>query len=155
MRIYHPEYRVTWQDRFWDLFSGHRPPAREEGIDYTLVNRAAARTTRAFLDGILHVSLLGDEMIRLDSTARLPEEPGARQTAAEALVARLRFGQFHPGDLRVVLPARWFQLDDAPHGTRVLVRLLDHPNPGLRSFLAGNFSEDGTNEWTEYAIGGE
>lgn len=153
MRIYHPDYRVTWQDRFWDLFAGAHAAPLPEGVDLTLVHRTAARTTREFLDAVLNVSLLGDEMVRIDSAWRLPEPPDARRSAAEVLVRRLRFGQLHPGALRVVLPARWFQLDGAPHGTRVLVRLLECPNPGLRCFLAGNLGEDGGPEWTEYATG--
>lgn len=155
VRIYHPDYRVSWQDRFWDLFSGHRPASRPDGVDYTLMNRSAARNIRELLEGVLNVSLLGDEMVRVDTSWRLPEEADARQTAAEDLVRRLRFGQMHPGALRVTIPARWLQFDDAPHGTRILVRLLECPNPGLRTFLAGNLAEDGPDEWTEYAVHGD
>lgn len=155
MRIYHPDHRVSWVDRIWDLFGGHVLRARPAGVDYTLVNRAAARNVRDFLDGTLNMSLIGDEMVRVDSSLRLPDRGEARRAACEAMVTRLRFGQVHPGGVRVQMPARWFQFDDAPHGTRLLVRLLEIPNPGLRSFLAGNMDEFGGEDWQEYAIGGD
>lgn len=155
MRIYHPDYRVTWTDRIWDLFAGRPAPARQPGIDYTLLNRASARTVREFLDATLNMSLLGYEMVRIDSAWQMPEAADAGRTAAVALTSRLRFGQVHPGGLRIPVATRWLQFDPAPHGTRVLVRLIDRPNPGLRSFLAGNLDEDGAGRWTEYAIAGD
>jgi hypothetical protein len=154
MRIYHPDYPLSWGDRVWDLFAGRKAPAPREGIDYTLMNRAAARVVRDFLDQTLNMTLLGDEMVRVDSAWELPESEAARETAASSLVVRLRFGQVHPGGMRMPIAARWYQFDPANHGTRVLIRLLERPNPGLRSFLAGNLEESG-DKWTEYAVGGD
>ena len=153
MRIYHPEYRVTWVDRIWDLFDGHRPAPRRDGVDYSLVHRQSARNVRSFLDETLNLSLLGDEMVRVDSAWRLPES--GQIAALEGMVARMRFGQMHAAGMRVAIPVRWFQFDSAPHGTRLLLRLLELPNPGLRSYMAGNLDEEGAENWVEYGIGGD
>lgn len=155
LRIYHPEYRVRWFDQLVDLFGGAHPAPRPAGPDYTLLNRAAMRTTRAFLDGAFSVVVLGDEMVRIDSSWALPDGADAQMAACEALVLRLRFGQVHPNGLRVAIPARWFEFNEAAHGTRVLVRLLQRPDPALRSFLVGNLSETGDDEWAEYAVGAD
>lgn len=155
LRIYHPDYRVRWVDRLLDLFGGTHPAPRPTGPDYTLLNRAAQRTTLQFLDGVFSVVVLGDEMVRIDTSWTLPEGPDARLVAAEALVQRLRFGQVHPNGLRVAIPARWFEFVDAPHGTRVLLRLLQRPDPALQNLIYRNVSEDGSGEWSEYAVGAD
>ncbi len=155
MRIYHPDYRISVWDRLLDP-AGTRGRRRvAEGVDYTLLNRAAARSARAFLDDTLNVCLLGDEMVRIDSAWRLPSEGPARRELCEALTARLRFGQVLPGGTKVPVALRWLDFQDAPHGTRLLLRLLDRPNAGLRSFVAGDLSEDGSGGWEEYAIGAD
>ena len=110
---------------------------------------------RGFLDETLNVSLLGEEMVRLDSSWRLPAQAESRQDLIEALALRVRFGQLHPGGLRVPSALRWLDFQDAPHGTRLLLRLVARPNPGLRSFVAGDLSEDGSGGWIEYALGGD
>ncbi len=155
MRIYHPDYRISLWDRLLDPLGTRGRPVRPEGVDYTLLNRAAARAARGFLDETLNVCLLGDEMVRIDSAWRLPTEREARRELCEALTFRLRFGQSLPGGVKVPVALRWLDFRDAPHGTRLLVRLLDRPNPGLRSFVAGDLSEDGSGGWEEYAIGAD
>lgn len=155
MRVYHPDYKITIWDRLFDPAGTHARRPRPAGVDYTLLNRAAARAARAFLDETLNVSLLGDEMVRIDSAWRLPDAAAARRELCEALAVRLRFGQIQAGGLKVAVSLRWLDFQDAPHGTRLLLRLLDRPNPGLRSFMAGDLSEDGTGGWEEYAIGAE
>jgi hypothetical protein len=155
VRIYHPDYRISWWDRLLDPAGTHGQRARRTGVDYTLLNRSAARAARDFLDETLNLSLLGDEMVRVDSAWRLPASPAGRRELVEALAVRLRFGQVHPGGVKVQLALRWLDFQDAPHGTRLLLRLIARPNPGFRSFLAGDLSEDGSGGWTEYAIGAD
>jgi hypothetical protein len=36
-----------------------------------------------------------------------------------------------------------------------MLRLLDRPNPGLRSFVAADISEDGTGGWADFAMGAD
>ncbi len=153
MRMYHPDYRVTWLDRIAELFDVRQPPPRPEGVDLTLVQRAEVRAVRAFLDGLRNVSLLGDELVRCDSIWPAPEAASAREDATARLLLRVRFGQVLPGDLHVQLPTRWARLDPTPHGSRLLLRLIERPNPGLRCFLAGNFEEGDEARWVEYAVG--
>lgn len=153
MRIYHPDYRVSWWDRLLDR-GALRPRARHQvGVDYTLLNRASARSVREFLDDTLNMSLLGDEMVRIDSARHLPDDPEARRDICETLTSRVRFGQIQPGGARTMVPTRWMEFRDAPHGTRALLRLLTRPNPGLKSFVEGDVSEDGSGGWEEYAVG--
>ena len=99
------------------------------------------------------MSLLGDEMVRADSTWRPPATRRALAEVTAHLVHRVRFGQVLPPDLHVFVPARWYQLDAAPHGSRLLLRLAAAPTPGVDCFLAGNLDEDGRERWTEYAAG--
>lgn len=153
MRIYHPDYRISVWDRLFDPVGTRRRVTRPPtGVDYTLMHRAAARAVRAFLDETTNVTLPGDEMVRVDSGWRLPVGEAARRELCEALALRLRFEQVHPGGVRVPLALRWLEFRDAPHGTRLHIRLLDRPNPGLPSFVAGDLSEDGTGGGEEYAI---
>jgi hypothetical protein len=153
LRVYHQDYKVTWADRVYDFFSGHTMPRRVAGVDYTLLNRASLRAVREFLDGVSGIQLLGDEMVRIDSTWRLAEDAEARRCQAEGLTSRLRVGQVQAGSYRTPLAARWFQYEDLPGGTRLLVRLLDAPNPNLRTFVSGNVNEDEGGAWMEYAVG--
>lgn len=155
MRIYHPDYRISVWDRLLDPVGTHRLHVRPEGVDFTLLNRAAARAVRGFLDETLNVCLLGDEMVRIDTGWRLPPEGPGRREVCAAIAHRLRFLQALPGGRKVPVALRWLDFQDAPHGTRLLLRLLDRPNPGLRSFVAGDLSEDGSGGWEEYAIGAD
>jgi hypothetical protein len=125
------------------------------GVDLTLMANRELRTVRDFLDGCGAPVLLGHEMVKADSSWAMPEEPEARRSAAEALATRLRFGQLHPGELRLPMAARWFEFHElAGGGTRCLIRLVDGPAPHLRSFLAANLSTDPRGPWTEVAVGG-
>jgi hypothetical protein len=153
MRIYHPEHQPSWWERALDLFSGVTVRPRPEGVDYGLLNRNAAAVARSFLDGTFSVCLLGDEMIRADSSWRLPVEAEAARSAGEAVAERVRFGQTLAGGRRIGIPARWFEFTDVPHGTRLLIRLVQRPDPGLRSFLAGSLDDEPGRTWTEYAVG--
>lgn len=153
VRVWHPDYPPTAIERLLDLYHGTVPAPLPEGVDPSLLVTQQLRTVRAFLDGCFSVVLLGHEMVRADSTWRLPESPAARQAAAEALALRLRFGQVHPTGARVPLSARWFELGDVPHGSRCLVRLVELPSSHLRSFLAVNLAEDPRGPWTEVAVG--
>ncbi|MDP2317256.1 MAG: hypothetical protein Q8P41_30495 [Pseudomonadota bacterium] len=155
MRIYHPDYRISWWDRLLDPAGTHARSQRPVGVDYTLLNRSAARAVRGFLDETLNISLLGDEMVRIDSAWRMPASPEGRRELITAIALRLRFGQVHPANLKVPVALRWLDFQDAPHGTRLLLRLLDRPNPGLRSFVAADLSEDGSGGWEEFAIGAD
>lgn len=153
MRIYHPDYRVSWWDRLLDRAAMSPRVRHEAGVDYTLMNRASARAVREFLDETLNMCLLGDEMVRIDSGRHLPEDVEARRDMCEMLTSRVRFGQVQPGGARTRIATRWMEFRDAPHGTRALIRLLARPNPGLKSFVEGDVSEDGTGGWEEYAVG--
>lgn len=152
IRVYHPDYEVTWKDRLYDWFSGRQAPPRSEGVDYTLVNRVALRALRELLEGVVAVTPLGQEMMRIDSAWRLPDAESARQAVVDGLVGRLRLAQVLPDGGRRPLAVRWLQFEDVSHGTRILVRLLDRPNPALHTVLAGNMSEDST-AWSEFAVG--
>lgn len=155
MRIWHPDYPPSWTERLLDLFHGVVPEPPPSGVDLSLIAAHERRTVRAFLDGCGPVVLLGHEMVKADSSWELPEEPAARRAAAEALALRLRFGQVHPGELRVPMAARWFEFLERPGGgTRCLIRLVDGPSPHLRSFLAVNLGADRRGPWTEVAVGG-
>lgn len=152
MRIYHPDYRISWWDRFLDPAGTHARTQRPVGVDFTLLNRTAARAARDLLEEMLNLSLLGDEMVRIHSAWRMPPSPEGRRELIPAMALRLRFAQLHPGAIRVPLALRWLDFQDAPHGTRLLLRLLDRPNPGLRSFVAVDLSEDCSGGWQEYAL---
>lgn len=151
MRLYHPDYRVTWLDRVAELFDVRTPPTAPDGVDLGLMRRTEVRHVRAFLEGVQNVSLLGDELVRCDSAWR-PPEAGLLEAAGH-LVLRVRFGQVLPGQLHVQIPTRWARLDPTEHGSRLLLRLIERPSPGLRSFLAGNFEEHDAPRWIEYAVG--
>jgi hypothetical protein len=153
LRIYHPEHPVTWRDRLFDLFTGRVAPRPEPGVDYTLLRRNAARAARALLDEVLSITLLGDEMVRVDTRWGLPENPSVEMAAA--IVARLRFVQVQVGGFRVHLPIRWVEFSEAPHGCTLLVRLLEAPNTALRNVLEANLSEGDGATWAEVAIGRE
>jgi hypothetical protein len=150
VRLYHPDYRVTWLDRVAELFDVRLPPTPPEGVDLSFLRRTEVREVRAFLDGVQNVSLLGDELVRCDS-AWCPPEAGLLEATGH-LVLRVRFGQILPGMLHMQIPMRWARLDPTPHGCRLLMRLIERPNPGLRSFLAGNFEEHDAPRWVEYAV---
>jgi hypothetical protein len=155
LRLYHPDYEVTWVDRLYDFFSGHTLPPRQEGVDYTLIDRAAMRTVREFMDGISSIAILGDEMVRVESGWSMAEDPNARFKQAEALTTRLRICQLQSTGARLPLIARWFQFEESPTGTRLLARLLAPPNPALRPFLSGNLGVDATlsrPEWVDIII---
>lgn len=66
--------------------------------------------------------------------------------------ARLKFEQTQLTGARLEIAIRWVQFEDAPHGSRVLIRLVAAPNMGLRSVLAGNVAVDGV-DWEEVAVG--
>lgn len=155
MRIYHPDYRISWWDRVLDPAGTHARTHRPAGVDYTLLNRGAARAVREFQDETLNISLLGDEMVRIDSAWRMPPSPEGQRALVSAIALRIRFGQVHPDGVKVPVALRWLDFQDAPHGTRLMLRLLDRPNPGLRSFVAANISEDGTGGWAEFAMGAD
>lgn len=152
VRIYHPDFHPSWYDRLYDGFVAGTLPARGDGVDWTLLQRAAGRTMRQLLDGIRATVHLGDEMVRVDTAVTLPADPAARRDLAGEIVRRLRVSQVLVG-LRHPLPIRWVQFDDAPEGSRLLVRLLDRPNPGLRTLLGANTAEDASAEWAEVAVG--
>lgn len=155
MRIYHPDYRITWWDRLTDPAGTHARTARPVGVDYTLLNRAAARAVRECLDEMLNLSLLGDEMVGIDSAWRMPASPEGRRDLLPAIALRMRFGQVHPASVKVPAALRWIDFQDAPHGTRLQLSLLDRPNPGLRSFVEVNTSEGESGRWEEYALGAD
>ncbi|MBM4369699.1 MAG: hypothetical protein FJ102_26045 [Deltaproteobacteria bacterium] len=153
VRVWHPDHPPTYIERVLDCFVGTVPEALPDDVDTSLLVAQQLRTVRTFLDGCFSVVLLGHEMVRADSSFRLPESPQARQAAGEALALRLRFGQVHPTGVRVPLAARWFELNDVSHGTRCLIRLVELPQPHLRSFLAVNLGNDPLGPWTEVAVG--
>jgi len=155
VRIYHPDYRISWWDRMLDPAGTNARAHRPAGVDYTLLNRSAARAVRELQDETLNISLLGDEMVRLDSAWRMPPSPEGKRALVSAVALRIRFGQVHPGGVKVPVALRWLDFQDAPHGTRLLLRLLDRPNPGLRSFVAADISDDGTGGWAEFAVGAD
>ncbi len=152
LRVYHPDYPVSWFDRIMDLFGGVEPTERDEGIDYSLVDRGTVRGMRGILDGMLHVSLLGADMVRADTTWALPPSPSTRRELGEEIVRRLRFGQQQANGNRTFIHIRWVQFEDAPHGARLLIRLVAWPNHGLRSFVAGNVGVVDA-DWEEVAVG--
>lgn len=152
LRVYHPDYPVSWFDRVMDLFGGVEPSEREADVDYTLMDRGTVRGLRGILDGMLHISLLGAEMVRADTTWALPAAPSTRRELGEELVRRLRFGQLQPNGSRGFINIRWVQFEDAPHGARLLIRLVHAPNHGLHSFLAGNVGVQRA-DWEEVAVG--
>lgn len=152
IRIYHPAYPVGWLDRVYDLFSGHTIPPRPEGVDWTLFQRTSLRTVRAFLDEVNTIALPGDEMVRVESAWRMAESAVGRRAQAEVLTGRLRVGQVHAAG-RVLLAARWYQFEPLPGGTRLLIRLTQAPNLGLRTFVSGNLNEKEDGAWLDYAVG--
>jgi hypothetical protein len=155
VRIYHPEYRVTWLDRVAELFDVRRPTPPPAGVDLTLIRRTEVRDVKAFLEGLRSVNLLGEELVRCDSEwSPVGSAPRMEQAAAH-LVTRLRFGQVLPGDLRLQIPTRWASLAPTPYGSRLLLRLIERPSPGLRSFLAGNLDAEDAAAWVEYAVGAD
>lgn len=153
LRIYHPDTPPRWQDRVLDLFSGRVAPAPEPGVDYTLVHRTAARAARVLLDELLTLTLLGDEMVRVDTRWCLPA--AATPESLGAIVRRLRFAQVQPGAVRTTSAIRWVEFHEATHGTTVLIRLVEAPNPGLRSVLEANLAEGAAADWTEVAVARE
>ncbi len=150
IRIYHPDHTVTWRDRLFDLTTGVRPSRPAAGVDYSLLTHNAARAARALLDELLSITLLGDEMVRVDARWPLPE--GLSPEVAAAIVSRLRFSQVQPGGRRLTVPIRWVELSEAVHGTTLLVRLLEPPNPGLRSVLEANLALGEHEAWAEVAV---
>ena len=152
--MYHPDYRVTWAERIAELFdvrAAEPPPA---GVDTTLLDRAAVRDVRAFTDRVLNVHLLGGDLVRIDSAWRVPDEGPARAAACAALLRRMRYEQSGVNGLRIPLQTRWFQLDAAPHGSRLLVRLAERVNPGLPGHVCVNLAGSGRPpEWAEVEAG--
>lgn len=155
VRIWHPDYPPSWAERVLDLFAGIVPEPLPVGVDTRLIVAHEQRIVREFLDGCFSVVHLGHEMVRADTSWVLPQTPEGRRAGSIALTLRLRFGQIHPGGARLAMAARWFEFHEAPHGTRVVVRLLDVPSPHLRSFLAANLGADPRGPWTEMAVGAE
>lgn len=158
LRVYDPRYQVSLLDRVYDFFSGRSLPQRREGVDYTLLNRASLRTMQEFLDGVTQITLLGehslgDEMLRVDSTWRLATEPIPRRSQVDGLTSRLRVGQVQGNNSHKLLDVRWFQYEDLPGGTRLLIRLVRAPNPSLRTFVSGNLNEDEEGDWMDYLVG--
>lgn len=152
LRVYHPDYNVSWYDRLYDWFSANKPMLRDPGVDYTLLNRATLRALRDLLEGVTGIHAIGEEMVRIDTVWRLPTAEDARRGVVEGLVGRIRLSQVHPGNRRVQLTIRWFEFAPTPTGTRVLVRLVFKPVPSLPVALAGNLSED-DDAWSEFAVG--
>lgn len=152
LRIYHPEYPVTWWDRLYDFFGGQTVRVPVVGVDYSLVHRASARALRELLDGVQGLNLLGAEMVRIDSTLRLPANPAVRRDLCEDLVQRIKFGQTLADETRSFFGIRWVEFSDTESGVRLIVRLVQTPNAGLRSFMAANLSNDPIGDWTEFGI---
>lgn len=152
VRIYHPDYRPTWLEQAVELFAGERVRARVDGADHSLLHRHARDTVRAFLDGCYAISMVGRDLVRADSNWPMPTERDGGRGAAEALVTRLRFGQEMAGGQKIALAARWFQLMAAPGGSRLVVRLVHEPAPGMRIHLAANL-EEGREDWAVVAGG--
>lgn len=155
MRFYHPDTPLTIWDRLGDPLGTLRRRTRAPGVDYTLLNRAAAQGVRDLLDEMSGLCLLTDDMVRIDTRWRLPANGTARGEIGSEIAVRLRFGQIHPGNLRLTIPLRWVEFRDEPDCTQLLLRLHGRPNPGLRSYVAGDLSEDGSGGWEEYALGAE
>ncbi len=153
IRIYHPLHSVTWTDRLFDLYAGRKAARPQPGVDYSLLERNAARAARSLLDELLSITLLGDEMVRVD--ARWPFPEALSTEVAGAIVARLRFTQIDPTGTRLDVPIRWIELTEAVHGTTLVIRLLQVPNAGLRSVLEANLAEGGRPSWSEVAVARE
>lgn len=153
IRYYHPDYTVTWWDRLYDLNKGRSLPHREQGVDYTLLQRIANRELRNILDHVIAVHVLGADIVRIDTDAALPEDAQAREDLCAELVRRLRFGQVQPDGRRVALPLRWVEFAETPNGLTLLLRTLLRPDPGLRSFLAAQIEPGGGD--VEIAIAGD
>lgn len=155
IRVYHPDYRVTWWDQLYNLHTRQTEIHRAEGVDYSLYHRAASRLVRNFLEGVLNISLVGSDMVRVDSSLRLSDNPEHRDEQIDTLVCRVRIQQVQSGGVRAPQAARWFQFQGVPHGTQLLISLVQRPNPALTTTLAGNLSEDGRETWSELASGTE
>jgi hypothetical protein len=152
--MYHPEYRVTWGDRIAELFDVRAAAAPPAGVDTTLLDRAAVRDVRGFAGGILNVHLLGADLVRIDSEWAAPPEGPARAGSCAALLRRLRYEQVGVNALRIPMQPRWYQLDGAPHGARLLIRLAERVNPGLPGHVAINVAETGEPaRWAEVEAG--
>ena len=155
MRFYHPDTPLSIWDRLGDPLGTWKRHRRAPGVDYTLLNRAAAQGARELLEEMSGLCLLSDDMVRIDTRWRLPPaRPGQEEVCAE-IALRLRFGQVHPGGMRLTIPLRWVEFREQPDCTQVLLRLVGRPNPGLRSYVAGDLSEDGSGGWEEYALGAD
>lgn len=153
--MYHPDYRVTWLERIGELLETRTPARAPEGVDTTLLQRAAIRSVDAFAEGLLNVHLLGVELVRADSSWPAPPEGPAREAALGALLLRLRYEQLDITGVPHALHPRWYQLDPAPHGSRLLLRLAEPVNLGLPARLAVNLeTEGGRPRWEAVAAGG-
>lgn len=152
LRLYHPGHRLSWAERLYDGFAGRRVRERPEGVDWSLVDRAAARRLRLLVDAGPRVIHLGDDMVRVDAALELPDDEAARADLAGEIVRRLRVVQTE-GLLRHPLGVRWVQFDPGPEGTRLLVRLRDRLDPGRHTWLELNTAEGQPSDWAGLAVG--
>lgn len=153
MRLYHPDYHVTWRERIAELLlvrSVRRVPA---GVDGTLVERGAIQAVSGFAEGVSGVHLLGAALLRVDSSWEAPSAPDARATACGAMLLRLRFQQIDRAGQRIPLQPRWYQLDESMHGSRLLMSLAEPLDPALRGALAVNLASSDVAMWEELSAG--
>ncbi len=153
VRLYHPDYHVTWRERIAELLlvrSVRRVPA---GVDGTLVERGAIHAVSGFAEGVSGVHLLGAALLRVDSSWEAPSAPDARATACGAMLLRLRFQQIDRAGQRIPLQPRWYQLDESMHGSRLLMALAEPLDPALRGALAINLASTDVATWEELSAG--
>ncbi len=153
VRLYHPDYHVTWRERIAELLlvrSVRRVPA---GVDGTLVERSAIHAVSGFAEGVSGVHLLGAALLRVDSSWEAPSAPDARATACGAMLLRLRFQQIDRAGQRIPLQPRWYQLDESMQGSRLLMSLAEPLDPALRGALAINLAPTDVAAWEELSAG--
>lgn len=121
-------------------------------MDWSLIDRGAARRLRRLVDAGPRVIHLGDDMVRVDATLELPDDEDARADLAGEIVRRLRVVQTE-GLLRHPLGIRWVQFEPSPDGTRLLIRLRDHLDPGRHTWLELNTAEGQASHWSGLAVG--
>lgn len=152
LRLYHPAYPVPWYERAYDGFVGRRVRERPEGVDWSLLERSAARRLRALVEDAPRVVHLGADIVRVDATIDLPAAADARADFAGEILRRLRVVQTE-GMLRHTLPIRWVQFDPAAEGTRLLIRLREPLDRGRHTWLELNTAEGERSDWAGLAVG--